>query len=67
MNAIVKTKPVHGVAGSAEERVGRYDWAALAAELDCYGSVVLEKLLSPEECARSPRSTRTRTTSAATS
>jgi len=36
---------------NAELRVGRYDWKALRSELDSYGSAVMEKLLSPEECA----------------
>jgi hypothetical protein len=31
--------------------VGRYDWEALAAELDTYGSAVIEDLLSAEECS----------------
>ena len=35
---------------STEERVGAYDWQALAGELDNYGCAVLPKLLSPEEC-----------------
>jgi hypothetical protein len=36
---------------SAEQRVANYDWAALGADLDAHGAAVLEKLLSPEECA----------------
>ncbi|MDQ0472230.1 2OG-Fe(II) oxygenase [Labrys wisconsinensis] len=36
---------------SAEERVGRLDWPALAAELDGHGCAVLSKLLTPAECA----------------
>ena len=35
---------------SAEDRVARYDWDALAAELDAYGCAVIEKLLTPGEC-----------------
>ena len=35
---------------SAEERVGTYDWNALASELGSYGCAVLEKLLTPKEC-----------------
>jgi hypothetical protein len=34
----------------AEMRVARYDWQVLATELDNYGSAVLPKLLSPDEC-----------------
>ncbi|HET6608311.1 MAG TPA: 2OG-Fe(II) oxygenase, partial [Rhodopila sp.] len=37
-------------ASSAEARVGRYDWHALAASLDVHGNAMLENLLSPEEC-----------------
>jgi hypothetical protein len=36
---------------STEERVARYDWHRLAADLDAQGCAVLEKLLTPEECA----------------
>jgi hypothetical protein len=32
------------------ERVGAYDWQALAGDLDKYGCAVLLKLLSPGEC-----------------
>lgn len=35
---------------SPKARVAGYDWQALAGELDNYGSAVLPKLLSPEEC-----------------
>lgn len=35
---------------SAEERVGHYDWKALARELDSQGCAVLETLLRPDEC-----------------
>jgi uncharacterized protein len=34
----------------AGERVGAYDWQALATELDTYGCAVLPNLISPEEC-----------------
>jgi uncharacterized protein len=33
-----------------EQRVGAYDWPALASELDQYGAAVMQKLLTPEEC-----------------
>lgn len=35
---------------SAAERVTRYDWQNLSEELSDYGCVVMEKLMSPEEC-----------------
>lgn len=38
------------VATEGDARVGRYDWAALTADLDRQGCAVLEGLLSPEEC-----------------
>jgi hypothetical protein len=40
-----------GAPDAAQARVARYDWGALAAELSDYGCAVIEKLLSPEECA----------------
>ncbi len=36
---------------SAAARLQRYDWNALQAELDTHGAAVMEKLLSPQECA----------------
>ena len=47
MNAPVKIDP----AAPARERVARYDWSTLALDLSNYGCAVLEKLLTPEECA----------------
>ena len=35
---------------SIEERIGRYDWGAVAADLAGHGCAVLPKLLSPGEC-----------------
>lgn len=35
---------------SAEARVARFDWPALASDLDGFGCAVLPKLLSSEEC-----------------
>ncbi|MFI0846826.1 2OG-Fe(II) oxygenase [Mesorhizobium sp. IMUNJ 23232] len=32
------------------QRVARYDWQALASDLDAHGCAVIEKLLSPQEC-----------------
>jgi hypothetical protein len=43
--------PERGLLPSAQPRVGRYDWKALETELDSHGDAVMEKLLSPEECA----------------
>ncbi len=37
--------------GSAAARIAAYDWQALAGELDSWGSAVLPKLLSPQECS----------------
>jgi hypothetical protein len=44
---IASAKPM----ASCEDRVGVYDWNGLGSELDTHGCVVLEKLLSPAECA----------------
>jgi hypothetical protein len=35
----------------AGERVHAYDWQALGVELDNFGCAVIDKLLTPEECA----------------
>lgn len=50
MNDTSLFEPPASSATSAEERVARYDWQALANELDGNGCVILPKLLSPEEC-----------------
>jgi hypothetical protein len=50
MNVQTNVIPIATAANSAEQRVARYDWPGLAAELDGYGAAVIEKLLSPEEC-----------------
>ena len=50
MNVQSNVIPIATAASSAEQRVGRYDWAGLAADLGGYGSAVIEKLLTPEEC-----------------
>ena len=34
-----------------DSRIDRYDWNGLARDLDTFGCAVMEKLLSPEECA----------------
>jgi len=50
MNALTKTTPTASIVRSADERVIRYDWDALASELDDFGCAVIGKLLTPEEC-----------------
>ena len=50
MNVQTNVIPIATAANSAEQRVARYDWPGLAAELDGYGAAVIEKLLTPEEC-----------------
>jgi hypothetical protein len=37
--------------GATEARLERYDWAAVAGELDGFGAAVLPHLLTPDECA----------------
>jgi hypothetical protein len=49
MSVIAKAKP--SAVLSAEQRVERYDWKTLGSELNAHGAAVMEKLLSPEECA----------------
>jgi uncharacterized protein len=49
--AIVKATPERNAPQSAGERVGSYDWNALAGELNAYGCAVLPKLVSARECA----------------
>jgi hypothetical protein len=48
MNARAEIVP----AAAAGQRVGGYDWQALAGELDSYGCAVMEKLLTPQECGK---------------
>jgi uncharacterized protein len=48
MSALAKEKTAG--AEPAEARIARYDWRAIAGELDSYGCAILDKLLSPEEC-----------------
>jgi hypothetical protein len=50
MNALAKITPAQPIVRSAEQRVGRYDWKALAAELSSYGCAVVDKLLTGDEC-----------------
>ena len=51
MNAPAKINPAKPIVRSIEERVARYDWNAVSTELSSYGCAVIEKLLTPEECA----------------
>ena len=46
-------------------RVDAIDWTQATADLDAQGCAVLKGLLSPEECAASPRSIPTTRISAA--
>ncbi len=50
MSALAKSRDASAGAAPAEARVARYDWRALAEELDAYGCAVLDKLLTREEC-----------------
>jgi hypothetical protein len=51
MNATAKTLPSDSVATDAQDRVGAYDWDALAGDLDGHGNAVIENLLTAEECS----------------
>jgi hypothetical protein len=50
MTVRTMTRPAANVAASPEARVKALDWEHIADELTAQGSVMLEKLLSPEEC-----------------
>jgi uncharacterized protein len=50
LNLLARIVPPARVIRSAEERVGKYDWRVLGADLTHYGCAVLEKLLEREEC-----------------
>ena len=50
MNVRTNVIPIASAAKSAEQRVASYDWQGLASDLGGYGSAVIEKLLTPEEC-----------------
>ena len=50
MNLPASIVPAARVVRSAQERVGKYDWSVLGADLSHYGCAVLEKLLVREEC-----------------
>src|SRR5262245_50461844 len=51
MNAPTRIASSASLPKSADERVGGYDWLALSNELDSFGCAVIEKLLTPQECA----------------
>jgi hypothetical protein len=51
MNDAAKIQPRCEAVRSAEGRLRRYDWEAVASDLDAHGNAILEKLLTPEECA----------------
>jgi hypothetical protein len=50
MNAI--TKIAAADFRPLKQRIARYDWDAVAANLNSYGCAVLERLLTPNECQR---------------
>jgi len=50
LNLPASIVPAARVVRSAQERVGKYDWSVLGADLSHYGCAVLEKLLVREEC-----------------
>ena len=50
MNRLASIVPAARAVRSAQERVERYDWGVLGADLSRYGCAVLEKLLVREEC-----------------
>jgi hypothetical protein len=51
MNAVTRIASSARAAESADDRVARYDWQALAQDLDGCGCAVMEKLLTEKECA----------------
>jgi hypothetical protein len=51
MRTVAKAERARGSAHPAELRVKQYDWEALTSELDAYGSAVMDKMLSAEECS----------------
>ena len=50
MNLLASIVPAARAVRSAQERVSKYDWSVLGADLSHYGCAVLEKLLVREEC-----------------
>ncbi len=51
MNALARNLAGKAVTANAEDRIGAYDWEQLSTDLDGFGCAVLEKLLTPDECA----------------
>ena len=51
MNAPTRIASSASQPKSAEGRIAGYDWQSLSNELDSFGSAVVEKLLTPDECA----------------
>ena len=51
MNARANDEAVRAAAGGIEPRIDAVDWARVAVELDAQGSSVIERLLTPGECA----------------
>jgi uncharacterized protein len=50
LNLLASIVPAARAVRSARERVSKYDWSVLGADLSHYGCAVLEKLLLREEC-----------------
>jgi uncharacterized protein len=50
VNAQVRLAPAAPLVKDAEARIAKYDWDALASELNVYGCAVIKQLLSPEQC-----------------
>jgi hypothetical protein len=51
MNARANDEAVRAAEGGIEPRIDAVDWARVAVELDAQGSAVIERLLTPGECA----------------
>jgi uncharacterized protein len=53
MNLMAKDPSPKAIFDKADTaaRIATYDWQTIATELDSFGCAVIEKLLSPEECA----------------
>jgi hypothetical protein len=50
MTLQARIAPAASAVRSAEDRLAGYDWQSFAAELDSWGSAVLPKVLTPDEC-----------------
>ncbi|WP_137888444.1 2OG-Fe(II) oxygenase [Pseudomonas sp. 2FE] len=51
MNAPANTTAAQGCAASLVERIEALDWPRICEDLDAQGHALLERLLSPDECA----------------